>query len=263
VLLDPPWYLDFMRPMLTAAAHACRPRGVVLVSLPPLATRPSAVADRHATISFAGRLGLELIENEESAISYDTPFFERNSLAAAGVHPPPQWRRGDLVVFRKVRALTRLPLLVANHRRDWTEITIGRMRLFLKATGPARSDGAGLISLIDGDVIPTVSRRDPRRRKAEVWTSGNRIFRTDNPQLLLEAAISCAGEVMGTGLQPRLWSNIRERDELERVGRELRTLATLEAQEEFGGPRAALERSMMWTSISTNYCSKSTAISSG
>lgn len=35
VLLDPPWYPDFVRPMLAAAAHACRPGGVVLISLPP------------------------------------------------------------------------------------------------------------------------------------------------------------------------------------------------------------------------------------
>jgi hypothetical protein len=56
--------------------------------------------------------------------------------------------------------------------------------------------------LVDDDILPTVSRRDLRRRLANVRTSGNRIFRTHNPQLILEAAISCAGEAMGSGVQP-------------------------------------------------------------
>jgi SAM-dependent methyltransferase len=263
VLLDPPWYLDFVRPMLAAAARACRPGGVVLISLPPIGTRPSAEADRDTIIRFAKRFDLDSIDYQELAIDYDTPFFERNALAAAGIHPPAQWRRGDLVVFRKARSPKRPLVLIAGHRKDWIEVSIGRMRLFLKSMSPTRSDRIGLISVVDGDVLPTVSRRDPRRRHAEVWTSGNRIFRTDNPQLLLDAAISCTGEATNPGVQPHLWCNIRERDELEQVGEEIRALAALEAQEEHGGPRAASERSISWTSSSTNFCSRSTAIVSG
>jgi hypothetical protein len=263
VLLDPPWYLDFVRPMLAAAARACRPGGVVLISLPPIGTRPSAEADLGTVIRFAKRLDLESIDHQELAIGYDTPFFERNALAAAGIHPPPQWRRGDLVVFRKTRSPTRPLVPIAGRRKDWTEVSIGRMRLFLKSTSLPRSDQVGLISVVDGDVLPTVSRRDPRRRHAEVWTSGNRIFRTDNPQLLLEAAISCTDEATGPGVQPHLWCNIPERDGLEQVGEELRARAALEAQEEHGGPRVALERSISWTSSLTNFCNRSTAIVSG
>jgi hypothetical protein len=92
------------------------------------------------------------------------------------------------------------------------------------------------MSLIDGDILPTVSRRDPRRRAAQAWTSGNRIFGTGNPQLLLEAAISCTGAATGSGVQPRLWGTIRERDAQERVAGELRALAAIEAQEELGAP---------------------------
>lgn len=263
VLLDPPWYPDFVRPMLAAAACACRTGGFVLISLPPVGTRPNAEADRDITIRFAKRHGLALIDHQELTIGYDTPFFERNALAAAGIHPPPRWRRGDLVIFQKARAPAQPLVPVAGYRQNWTEVMIGRMRLFLKGTDSMRSDHVSLISVVDGDVLPTVSRRDPRRRQAEVWTSGNRIFRTNNPQLLLEAAISCAGEAIGAGVQPRLWGSIRERDALERVGEELRALAALEAREEHGGPGVALKRSTFWTSNSTNYCSKSMAIVSG
>ena len=259
VLLDPPWYLDFVRPMLAAAAHACRLGGVLLISLPPDNTRPSAETDRQRTIAFGRRLGLDLIEHSALAIGYETPFFERNALAAAGVNPPPHWRRGDLLVFRKARAYARHPVSTSAYRRDWTEVGIGRMRLFIRANDETRSDEANLISLIEGDILPTVSRRDPRRRPAQIWTSGNRIFRTDNPQLLLEAAILCSGEAISSGIQHRLWGTIREREALEQVADELRALAALEEQEERGVPKAPLERSVTWRLGLTNCLSKSTA----
>lgn len=263
VLLDPPWYLDFVRPMLAAAAHACRPGGVVLISLPPDGARPSAEADRQAVVAFAARLGLSVVDHAPLAIGYETPFFERNALAAAGIYPPPEWRKGDLVVFRKTRASKRPPAVSSARRREWIEVGIGRMRLLIRVVGQAKSDEAGLVSLIDGDILPTVSRRDPRRRLVNVWTSGNRIFHSDNPQLVLEAAISCAGEAMGSGVQPRLWGTIRERETLDRVAAELRALAAIEAQEESKPPTVAAKRSVAWRSSSTNYWSKSTATISG
>lgn len=263
VLLDPPWYLDFVRPMLAAAAHACRSGGVVLISLPPEGTRPSAEADRQATITFARRLGLTVIEYSPLSIAYETPFFERNALAAAGICPPRQWRRGDLVVFRKVCEPARPPLASSARRRDWTEVAIGRMRLFIRGAGVPCSDEASLVSLVKGDVLPSVSRRDPRRGLANVWTSGNRIFRTENPQLVLDAAISCSGEALGSGLQPRLWGTMEERETLERVAAELRDVATIEAHEEGGAPTVTAERSVAWRLSSTNYWSRSTATISG
>lgn len=263
VLLDPPWYLDFVRPMLAAAAHACRLGGVVLISLPPDGARPSAEADRQAAIAFARRLGLATIEHLPLAIGYETPFFERNALAVSGIYPPPQWRRGDLVVLRKVCASTRTPPASSTRRRDWTEASIGRMRLFVRRGAEGRSDEASLISLVEGDILPAVSRRDPHRRLANVWTSGNRIFWTDNPLLVLEAAISCADEAMGSGLQPRLWGTIREREMLERIAVELRALAVIEGQEEGNAPTGATERSVAWRSSSTSCWSRSTAIISG
>lgn len=137
------------------------------------------------------------------------------------------------------------------------------MRLFIRARDHARSDDASLFSLIDGDILPTVSRRDLRRRAAQIWTSGNRIFGTDNPQLVLQAAISCSGEAPGSGVQPCLWGTIRERDMLERVAGELRSLAALEEQEELGVPEAALDRSGRWKSSSMSCGSGSAAMISG
>lgn len=253
VVLDPPWYMDFIRPMLEAAAAACRPRGIVLLSIPPAATRPSADDDRNATVRFAARLGLELIEHAPLAIVYDTPFFESNALAAAGVHVPPCWRRGDLLVLRKVRAGLRPTLPKSGRRRGWVEVTVGRMRLFVRPASTTPSGLVGLLPLVEGDVLPTVSRRDPRRSAVDVWTSGNRVFRTDNALLVLDAALSYSGETKKAGAQPGLWGNLRERDALEPVGRQIARLAEIEAAEERGGVTPSMvKQENMWTSQSIN-----------
>lgn len=261
VLLDPPWYLDFVRPMLAAAAHACRPGGFVLISLPPNGARPTAEADRQAAIVLGKRVGLTLVEHNPLSITYETPFFERNALRAAKIATPPQWRRGDLVVLRKVRASS-LPAPRSPRSRRWTEVPIGRMRLFIRAGGITAGGDTELAPIVAGDVLPSVSRRDRRRRLANVWTSGNRIFRTDKPQFLLEAAISCAAEAIGSSVQPRLWGTLREHEEIERVAAGLRDLAALEAMEE-AGAAAATERSATWSLNTTMSSSGSKAIRSG
>ena len=233
--------------MLAAAAAACRSRGVVLLSVPPAATRPSAEVDRTATLNFALRLGLQLISDEPLGLSYETPFFETNALAAANLHPPARWRRGDLLIFRKTRPASR-PAPATSRRRDWVEVTVGRMRLFIKGVAADTGGPHGLIPIVAGDILASVSRRDPRRRMVSVWTSGNRIFRTDNPRLVLEAALSHNGAVKGAGAQPALWGSVREREALERVGELIGRLAEREADEERGALADSVRWGEHWTS---------------
>jgi hypothetical protein len=248
--------------MLTAAAHACRPGGFVIASLASDGARPTAEADRQAAIALGRRLGLALVEHSPLGIAYETPFFELNALRALGIVTPPHWRRGDLVVFRKVRALTALGPMSCQRTRLWREVVIGRMRLFIRAGGGALSGEARLRPIVAGDILPTVSRRDPRRRYADAWTSGNRIFRTGNPQLLLEAAISCASGATGSGVRAPNEGNLSECEEVKRVAASLRHLATIEASEELGAG-LAIERSANWTLTSQMFWSGSTATPSG
>ncbi|UUP17872.1 hypothetical protein [Nitratireductor thuwali] len=263
VILDPPWYPDFLRPMLLAAAHACRIDGVVLISLPPDGTCASAEVNRNSAMLFAKGLGLEVLEHDIKAVCYESPFFERNSLAAEGIFPPPHWRRGDIVVFRKKQAPTRPALPASTRRKDWVEVGIGRMRLFIRANSQPFSNDPSLASIVEGDVLRSVSRRDPRRAKAQIWTTGNRIFRSDNPQLLLDAAITCSGERLNSGVQPPLWGSIAERDSIERVADQLLALAKLEALEEQGYPVVVAERNGTWRSNTTPYWSRLKATISG
>lgn len=109
VIVDPPWYMDFVKPMLAIAAHTVCVGGFVFVSVPPEGVRSSAIDDQAKLIRRAGRLGLRLHSVQPLALHYETPFFEQNALAAAGIGCSQRWRRGDLLVFEK--SASRLPIL--------------------------------------------------------------------------------------------------------------------------------------------------------
>jgi hypothetical protein len=68
VIVDPPWYFDFIRPILAIAAASCRVGGFVLLSLLPIGTRSGAAQDRARIAYYLRRLSLEIVE--ERALSF-------------------------------------------------------------------------------------------------------------------------------------------------------------------------------------------------
>jgi len=64
------------------------------------------------------------------------------------------------------------------------ERSVGLTRFKLQETTSTGFASPVLRSIIPGDVLPSVSRRDPRRNDATVWTSGNRIFGCDGTATL-------------------------------------------------------------------------------
>jgi hypothetical protein len=58
----------------------------------------------------------------------------------------------------------------------WHEETIQRVRIRVRDSEETYFQDPRLVSVIKGDVLPSVSRRDRRRGLADVWTSGNRVF---------------------------------------------------------------------------------------
>ena len=229
VFVDPPWYPDYIKPMFQNAAEACRSGAVVLVGLPPLGIRPGVAGERDAFDVFAKRQGFDRVGLEESVVGYETPFFEGNALAAAGVHVPVVWRRGDLALYRRRRGSegSRAP---GPPRECWVEVEIEGMRIRIRTDVEMPGSRQGLQSLVHGDVLPSVSRRDRRRTRANVWTSGNRIYRSGNPMAVLEAAYACRDGGVG-GRARSLWRNLDEEDALAALVDQLRRIATLEAAE--------------------------------
>lgn len=183
VVCDPPWYPRALHAFLLAAAHLTRPQGVVLLSVPDEAVRPGVAAELADLIAVADQLGLTVHHIERRALRYRTPFFEFQAQRAAGVKQVPyDWRVGTL--WQLTKRSTNLPPPVASASSvtpPRIEVVVADTRIRI-GTDPI---GRGLLAtVIDGDVLPTVSRRHVARTRANVWTSGNGIFSTDHPREL-------------------------------------------------------------------------------
>lgn len=177
VVLDPPWYPEHIQAFLWDACQLCQMNGHILVSLPPIGTRPSIEREWQETLTWANQLGLQLIHLEELSLSYLTPLFERNAFRITGIHCVPQdWRRGNLAIFAR-RASTNVPRpVVASPEKEWLEVNLSSVRIRVRPWFGSDFADPSLISITPNDVLTSVSRRDPRRQLADVWTSGNRIF---------------------------------------------------------------------------------------
>lgn len=176
VVLDPPWYEDYIYPFLWMATQCCKINGHILISLPAEGTRPGTKHEWAVILKWAKTLGLSFIRREVSALPYSSPFFEQNALKAEGIcNYPREWRRGDLVIFKRIcRKETARPQIP--QRDEWAEICLEDVRVRVRHSSESQFTDPSLITVTQGDILSSVSRKDPRRALADVWTSGNRIF---------------------------------------------------------------------------------------
>jgi hypothetical protein len=171
-VLDPPWYVRDTLTFLGAASRVCQHGALIWLCQPTVAARPGIADERAELLRELPRLGLEPIRTFDHAVRYETPHFEAMSLrlTAAELAVPTNWRPGDLFMLRKVGPANNAQPVACNEQ--WTEVHFGPVRIKLRAT-EATGD---LTNLVPGDVLSTVSRRDPVREKTGFWTSGNRVY---------------------------------------------------------------------------------------
>lgn len=73
----------------------------------------------------------------------------------------------------------------------WQEVSFGPVRIKLRRTGPPN-----LGPLVPGDILDTVSRRDPVRQRIGLWTSGNRVFTLADPVAIARLIQLCHNDAM-------------------------------------------------------------------
>jgi hypothetical protein len=179
-IADPPWYPEHTIAFLWAASRLTRVGRQVLISLPPEGTRPGILAEREAFFAGAETFGLRLVSVEEGVLAYQSPPFEKNALAAAGVPAVPwDWRRGDLARFVTVGKTVAGRPSPPGTPDAWEEESVGNVRIKSRTCAEDGFRDPTLSSVVPGDILASVSRRDAARATADVWTSGNRIFRCD------------------------------------------------------------------------------------
>jgi hypothetical protein len=188
--MDPPWYEEYVRRFLYFSAMHLRLGGHLLVAMPASGTRPGIVDENRRVMAWAEDLGFELVNIRYGVLPYETPPFERNALHAYGIlNIGEEWRRGDLWILRKeTSSLPSWPGDISH--TPWKEFRFGAVRVRVDSGAVSMGSNPLLRSIVEGDVLPTVSRRDARRTTVQVWTTGNRVFACEAPatfSLMLEA----------------------------------------------------------------------------
>lgn len=186
VIFDAPWYPDDLLQWLAVAGASVRVGGRVLFALPRPLHRPSAAADRQRVLEVTRRMGPVRIE--PAALRYETPRFEHEALAAAGVGIPTSWRRADLVEVI-VEAAQREPMPAPLPTRSrWLRYVVGSQVLRLDRDAPDEP-GDPLSPLLGSPDhrYASISTRDPQRAAIGLWTSRSRVARVRRPALVAHA----------------------------------------------------------------------------
>jgi hypothetical protein len=116
-----------------------------------------------------------------------------NALKEQGItNFPLNWRRGDLIVLKKQKAV-RFPKPTCSFSNEkWEEIQVRSSRI--RICGGRECGNALLAPAGPTDVLPSVSSRHRSRKLANVVTSGNRFLRTSAPDKLL----ACLSVIKGS-----------------------------------------------------------------
>lgn len=186
VIMDPPWYTPHFKQFMWLAAQCVEIGGIVGISLPAINTRPNIDKERIEWLSFCQENGLFLENLFAQKLQYAMPFFEFNAFRAAGITDTyPFWRKGDFALFRKVHSHPYKRPKYKQKEDEWSEKEIDGVRFRLKDSDESSKGIIEFTSILNGDILPTVSTRDKRREEANFWTSGNRIFKVNNTGKLM------------------------------------------------------------------------------
>jgi len=187
VIADPPWYPEHMLGFVWAASKLCKVDSHMLISLPRQGTRPKIINDLYQLLNFAYNAGFGCLTYEHSILSYRSPLFENNALLAEGINSiSHNWRTASLAIFyRHEQKLVNRP--IANKECDkWIEVKIRNVGIRLKYSDSLDFLDPTLNSIVDGNILPSVSRRDVRVPTVDVWTTGNRVFSCKGTNIVLQ-----------------------------------------------------------------------------
>jgi hypothetical protein len=104
---------------------------------------------------------------------------------------------GDFAVLKKKKEHQTERKEYEKKASGWLEREVDTVRIRIKTTENQENSEFSYCSVVKGDILPTVSSRDKRRAEANVWTSGNRIFKVSNPTLFL----NCIDRLNGQGAE--------------------------------------------------------------
>ena len=162
-IVDPPWYDDIARGMVAKAASGTNMDGEVWVAGPDVLTGLSSAPKLARLDADPSPFGLRHAE-VSGFLHYETPPFEMLAFKRNGIlNVPPTWRTGRLYRCARAEQVSTSPTALVD---GWEERGTYRARIW------SRAGGGGA----DFEVAESrgLSRLDPERAQAVLWTSGHR-----------------------------------------------------------------------------------------
>lgn len=182
MVVDPPWYGPELRAFLWNARTNSTRGTKILLSIPPIGTRPEIDLEWKGLAVWCEEIGFRILERWPLALRYISPAFETSALRAGRVPACPiDWRRGDLILL-ECGGNRPAPSVAPKQELDpsWNDISIGRIGVRIRSA-PAKDEASPILyELVPNSVLPSVSRRDYRLQEVALWTSGNRVFGSRN-----------------------------------------------------------------------------------
>jgi hypothetical protein len=199
VVADPPWGRGMLDLFLYRAAQFTRVGGAVVISFPPRLTRPGLEGEIRRLLMRAKSYGLAIERTLPGLTEYVVPEFERGAYRALGLELTEPWRRGDVLVFRKMSRASQSDCPVVEPLSAWHEFAIGRQRVFLRRG----VNGIGCTPSIQpvpgalGFVCPTTSGRTGVLQRASLVTTRNRVAMVDGAAELSKRLPQVTKELVG------------------------------------------------------------------
>jgi len=182
-VMDPPWYPDDYELWLARLLPLLRPGATFFTTLFPDLVRPSAHSERDQLCRYLHRLGRVRLLPRFAV--YSTPPFEAEVLSRVGLGSVPKWRISPLFeVTLADGAHDRGPPERARKKApQWNRFVIGQQTVAV-ATTPGNSGVFSYTPGAESCALNSVSRRDPRRSRINVWTSRNWVAEVSGTETL-------------------------------------------------------------------------------
>lgn len=165
VFADPPWSSSSLRTFFVRSAEMLARNGTLVISFPPVFTRPSVQTERRRLLRMAELLGLSFTTELEGFTEYDVPLFEHRAYREHGIELDRPWRKGDLFIFEKrTEAGTHVDVSIGACCK-WDQYDCGTTRLFLKRNGSLK-EGLSRIVPVSGKSDFTY---DSTSSRTELW----------------------------------------------------------------------------------------------
>ena len=228
VFSDPPWGRTLLPLFLWRSYELVREGGAVVISLPQVLTRPGVRDEIRDLLRHAGQWGMTIEQFLAGGTEYRVPPFEREAYRNLGIDLDLPWRRGDVLVLRKIEKAAIVEPLEPSTRNTWSQWRIGKQRLFLSrlANGNGQIPSIQPVPGAKSFTCTSTSSRSNMFHQASLVTTQNGFAVTSGTAVLMQLLPQCLEDLGQCHAMPSLKRNGSDRDLLVQLGSALKRVCT-------------------------------------